>query len=832
MRATMLFTLALVICLSYSIIASAANINITYNIDTDAAKTPISKYIYGSNWGGGTDYTVKRSGGNRLTAYNWENNWSNAGADWYFENDQYMSSSTIPGKAITDFRDSCIANKQDSIVTLQMADYVSAAIFRQINLDTEAAPSIYFKNVIFAKGAPFCSPADNPDGNDPNVYMDEFVNFLVSEYGHAGEPNGVKFYCMDNEPDIWSDGNKGATHPEVHPAHPTCTEYKDKSVELSIAVKNIDPNAQMLGPVSYGFIGYLNFQGAPDWAAPLSNGYNWFLDYYLDKMEANSVVAGKRLLDALDVHWYPEAQDGNGNRITTTVNTAAMYNARMQAPRSLWDYDYHEISWIEQWFGDWLPILPPLKNSINNYYPDTNLSITEYDYGGQTHWSGGIATSDALGIFGKYGVYLATYWGDGNYVDAAIKLYRNYDGNNSTFGDMSVPASMSNKVDSSIYASASTADANALHLIVINKNIDNAITGTFSITGPRNFVSGRVWHFDNSSPAITETTAISVITDNAFTYTIPPMTICHIVLQAGGPSMTITKCRVTAGKTQYHNDADYNDMKDTFEASGTVTLPGDCNDINSVEVTIISATDGNVIYTETLSDFNPTLVNSKGKYTHKAKASKGQVGKITSLTLDFRKRTFAIKAKNIDLTGLASPVQLGFNIRGFEVSSQAEETVVNGSKKSIPTRLMRTYKDTLIVTKAKVKDSANAFSDSLSVKGDIAVADMNLDTSEPNLVNEDVVITWGDVNDTSTQTFTIPAGSFKASKKGHLYKCGKINPVISPLENANTLVTATIDLDKCTFTLSIIKADLDVVSGDLKFSLNFAAFDETDDLSL
>ncbi len=109
---------------------AAANINVTYNINTDVNRTPISKYIYGTNSTGNSNYTVVRSGGNRLTAYNWENNWSNAGADWYYENDQYMSSSTIPGYAITnDFRDSCVTNNQDSIVTLQMAGYVSAAVF-------------------------------------------------------------------------------------------------------------------------------------------------------------------------------------------------------------------------------------------------------------------------------------------------------------------------------------------------------------------------------------------------------------------------------------------------------------------------------------------------------------------------------------------------------------------------------------------------------------------------------------------------------------------------------------------------------------------------------
>ncbi len=202
-----------------------------------------------------------------------------------------------------------------------------------------------------------------------------------------------------------------------------------------------------------------------------------------------------------------------------------MYNARMQAPRTLWDTSYvganGENSWINQWDSSYLPIIPRLQKSINTYYPDTNLSISEYAYGGEDHYSGGIATADVLGIFGKYGVYIATYWGNGTYVDAAIKIYRNYDGNNSTFGDTEVHSTMSNKVDSSIYASVSTTDANTLHLIVINKNLNNPINGTFNITSSQNFVSGRVWQFDSSSPAITETTAITDIANNTFKYTIP-----------------------------------------------------------------------------------------------------------------------------------------------------------------------------------------------------------------------------------------------------------------------------------------------------------------------
>jgi hypothetical protein len=585
----------------FASISPAAPISITYNIDATGSKTRISPYIYGTNSTGNSNYTIVRSGGNRLTAYNWENNWSNAGADWYFENDQYMSSSTTPGKAITDFRDSCVANHQASIVTLQMAGYVSAALWRQINLDTEAAPSIYFKNVVFAKGTPFCSPPGSPVTNDANVYMDEFVNFLVSKYGHAGDPNGVKFYCMDNEPDIWSNGNKGATHPEVHPAQATCAEYKDKSVAISLAVKNVDPNARMLGPVSYGFNGYLSFQGAPDWKAPLNTGYSWFLDYYLDKMKASSVIAGKRLLDALDVHWYPEAQDGAGNRITNTVDTTAMYNARMQAPRTLWDPSYvwpnGEISWINQsWFVQYLPIIPKLKNSINTYYPDTNLAITEYDYGAQNHWSGGIATADVLGIFGKYGVYIATYWGGGSYVNAAIKMYRNYDGAHSAFGDMNVPATTSDKVKSSIYASVFDGNDYELHLIVINKDINDSINGTFNITSTHNFTTGRVWAFDNNTSSITERAAISNITNNTFTYTVGKLSVSHIVLKAPTPA-----CEQVLELLDY-NLVDQNRIGRTeFEYTFRLhAANSSINDVCNVTIRLVAWPDNTVVLNDTV----------------------------------------------------------------------------------------------------------------------------------------------------------------------------------------------------------------------------------------
>ena len=525
--------------------AGAANINVTYNINTNSTRTPISKYIYGTNFYMNTDYTIQRIGGNRCTAYNWENNWSNAGSDYLFENDTMWDSSNppVPGLGYTKLIDQSNLINQDSIVTLQLAGYVSAPIFGQ-NLDQYPAPSQYFYPVQFAKGAPFCSPPNNPNTSDNVVYMDEFVNFLVWKYGYAGTATGVKFYSLDNEVDIWD-----STHKEVHPADPLCQEIRDKSIACATAVKNVDPNAQIMGPVLCVFTGFLNFCDAPDWSS-VKGTRPWFISYYLDEMKKASDANGRRLLDVLDIHWYPPENDGNGHGICDNREDPQTFNARMQAPRTLWDTDYvspHETypdggsSWVNKWYwAQYLPILTRFKADIATYFPDTNIAITEYTWGPSTQWATGITTADFLGVCGKYGVYMTNYWGSGGYIDTAIQMYRNYDGLHSTFGDTNVAATMSDKVNSSIYASVFANNDYELHLMVINKNQTNDITGTFNINSPQNFLSGRVWKFDNTSSTISETTGIYTITNNSFTYTIPKTTVCHIVLRVTPVNVSIT----------------------------------------------------------------------------------------------------------------------------------------------------------------------------------------------------------------------------------------------------------------------------------------------------
>lgn len=532
------------ILISFAIIpqvdVNAADIIINVNIDTSQGRTSISPQIYGGNWDfNGATLTGKRLGGNRMTGYNWENNFSSAGSDWQHSSDTYMLSNsnvpkdkwTQPGSVISTFHDlNQTENIPYSLVTLQAAGFVSADDKGTVT-ESETAPSARWKEVKFKKPSALSLTPDTTDGY---VYMDELVNFLVNKYGNASSYTGIKAYAIDNEPALWS-----STHSRIHSKAATCSEVLNKSIELSKVVKGIDPFAEIYGPVLYGFAAYNDFQGASDWASVKGN-YRWFLDYYLDNMKKAADTEEKRLLDVLDLHWYPEAQGGGVRIITSDTTNIDCNKARLQAPRTLWDTTYQETSWIQQWCSSFLPLIPNVKASIDKYYPGTKLAFTEYSYGGDEHITGGIAQADVLGVFGKYGVYAANIWGGGTYTASAFNLYNNYDGKDSKYGNTNVKCETSDVTNSSIYASIVESSENKLHIMVMNKNYDNPATFNFSINSGANYKSGTVWGFDSNSAAITQRQSIADISGNKFSYTLPALSAYHIVLDGSGTADTVS----------------------------------------------------------------------------------------------------------------------------------------------------------------------------------------------------------------------------------------------------------------------------------------------------
>jgi hypothetical protein len=331
-----------------------------------------------------------------------------------------------------------------------------------------------------------------------------------------------------------------------------------KTTAYSTALKAVAPNVLIYGPVSYGWEGYLTLQNATDSSADNSainpatgKAYGDFLSYYLAQMKTAGQSAGKRLLDVLDVHWYPEASGPNASgtqtRITNQDNSPGVAAARVQAPRSLWDPTYVESSWITQYTtgGKGIQLIPRLQGEINTNYAGTKLSISEYNYGGATDISGGIAEADVLGIFGRQGIFSANEWPLASkepFILGAMAMYRNYDGHGSTFGDTSVSAMNSDIQDTSIYASKDSATGR-MTLVAINKTAQPISARITLNNSGQTFTSFAVYQLTSASSLVSNGT----VANPTYVNTYPISAVANFSLMADSVSTIVPLTAAPAG---------------------------------------------------------------------------------------------------------------------------------------------------------------------------------------------------------------------------------------------------------------------------------------------
>src|SRR5262249_9228353 len=214
--------------------AAADPASVHFAIDAQQDVKPISRFVYGLDGaltGACANCTFTRIGGNWLTTYNWENNASNAGTDWYNQNDGLLSSSDTPGEAVRPGIADAQSKNAAIVVTVPINGYVAAD--KGPGGDVDQTPDyleVRFKQERPAKGAAFTL---TPDPNDPYVYQDEFVNWVNHEFPDARSPDHPVFYCLDNEPDLWP-----ITHPRIHPDPTTYAELAQKTIAYAAAIKD------------------------------------------------------------------------------------------------------------------------------------------------------------------------------------------------------------------------------------------------------------------------------------------------------------------------------------------------------------------------------------------------------------------------------------------------------------------------------------------------------------------------------------------------------------------------------------------------------------------
>ena len=520
-------SIAVILLAAIPVYAGGTNAAVTVGIDALANRHAISPLIYGvgnqvaspSNHLAELNASLFRLGGNLETRDNWQINTHQQGQGWYFESlaDTGSTASSPPGWWV----DNVVTNTKNGgaqpMITVSMIgwmpklgasrgalwSYSIAKYGPQTDNDWQWRPDAGI-GVGTNSGKTWLITTNDPtDANYPTnaLFGQAFIQHLTNRWG-CSTNGGVPYYILDNEHSIWHE-----THQDVHPQGATMQEIWSNMLAHASMIKTNDPNALVLGPEEYGWWGYLysgkdnqymaanNAYGSKTTPDRVANGGWDYIPWLLNQFHQYSTNHGnQRLLDYLTVHCYPADGSVSGSSVSTKNELL-----RNQTTRVLWDTNFTDpaVNAIQM-------VIPRLKSWVTNYYPGTKIGITEYSWGADANINGATAQADALGILGREGVDLASRWTDpatNTPTYQAMKLYRNYDGNKSTFGDTSILTTMPNPDILSAFSALRTSDG-TMTLMVINKDLTNATPITAILTNFNGVGIAQRWQLTSATNKI------------------------------------------------------------------------------------------------------------------------------------------------------------------------------------------------------------------------------------------------------------------------------------------------------------------------------------------
>ena len=513
------------LCLAASVLSSmACAATIEVAIDLAADRRAVQPGIFGVSGSPDLDrlaYPLLRWGGNSTTRYNWQADVHNTASDWFFMNipdgNGTPSASSLEAQLA-----STLAAGSEPLLTLSTIGWIAKPVQQKRwgfsvfkygpQLQTECS---YFGSnppswCTADAGNGTCNPAQNETiycnaagrivGNDPLDTSDPadaltqraWIAHLQKRFGNAAS-GGVRYYALDNEPMLWN-----STHRDVHPQPLTYDEIWQRTVTYASAVKRrirkpgVRSVTGILRPVRF------RSRHCIDGSDRAAHGGIPFVDWYLRQVCSYQAQHGVRLVDYLDLHYYPQgsgivdfSDPPNGSE-TTDVSAR-----RLRSLKELYDPNWDSQSWISDlgnstpWHYSRPQLLRRVRAWIDASCPGTGLAITEYNWGADNGASSALAQVEALAIFAREGVDIAARWvaplAD-SLVERAFRLYLDFDGQGSTVSGDSVRA-VSADIDT-LGAYAFHQPGEGIRIVLVNKatvanaariNLGGSLTGLWKL---------------------------------------------------------------------------------------------------------------------------------------------------------------------------------------------------------------------------------------------------------------------------------------------------------------------------------------------------------------
>ncbi len=434
MKKTALALLAWLVCLPF--LPSVAQNHVTVTVKADGVSRPVSPLIYGKNnclskqpsdplsaaeWQRLRDLGItllRENGGNNATKYNWRRKLSSH-PDWYnnvyFQDWDYAAKSqqaNLPGThAMWAFQ---LVGKAAKTTSVNFNDWD----YNHSNWWSGCGQNLCGGGQVNPAGGNDALVEGNPDLYLENWNADSTTAILNHWFGGNGiglDPGTLQYWSMDNEPEIWE-----GTHDDVYPVQPDAETFIQTYIEVAKKARARYPGIKLTGPVPANEWQWYNWKGNK--ISYNSKSYVW-LEYFILRLAEEQQKSGIRLLDVLDIHFYPE--------VTSPVDIVQLHrvffdstyiypnaNGVKRSGSSAWDNSLNR-EYIFKRCNAWL-------DKYMGYGHGVTLSVSETGINSNDPNVTAVWYASMLGEFARRGVEIFTPWSWKTGMDEVVHLFSRY----------------------------------------------------------------------------------------------------------------------------------------------------------------------------------------------------------------------------------------------------------------------------------------------------------------------------------------------------------------------------------------------------------------------
>ncbi|GGA81806.1 glycoside hydrolase family 44 protein [Puia dinghuensis] len=579
--------------------------NVQVTVDPQLNRKPVSPFIYGRNNSVSDDPSnptsaatwqlykdaglnfYRENGGNNLSTYNWRLQLSSH-PDWY--NNVYKSD-----------WDFAAASLQQNIPSAQALWGFQLLGQAASNLNHNFDDWAYNQSQYWSgtqqnlAGGGTVNPAGGSQAlvnGDTSLYLEHWnedsttgiLNHWFRSGGQGLDSTHLRYWNMDNEVEIWS-----GTHDDAMPVQLDAESFMQRFFAVAKKARAFYPGIKLSGPVSPNEWQWYAWKGGP---VTGSDGvsYPW-LQFFIKRLAEEQQRTGIRLLDVIDLHFYP----GSSNTSDILQYHRVFFDSSYAFPEAngvhLVNGGWDNSIQIEDIFGrcqNWLNQYMGPGNGVTFGISETAVNLNN-NPNAQAVWYG-----STLGEFMKHGVEYFSPWNWENGMWETLHLYSRYNKKNS------INALSDDELDVSSYATASDAN-DSITVVLVNRSLTLTKTVAVNLAHFKlpnqpvqvltlsNLPAGTETFISHTNNALQSST-IMPASDSTLQVTLAPLSISSLQLAGSLPVLSVGLVSLTAVKTGNDVRLDFTVSDDTGVTSFDIERSADGVAFNSIGTVAATAT--------------------------------------------------------------------------------------------------------------------------------------------------------------------------------------------------------------------------------------------------